>query len=139
MMRTYLPRESIPNVLGVALVVLNREFLSPPVSSQWRILHCTLCWFLKWLLSCALCRFFNNAYYAKVGGVSTSELNRLEMKFLFSIDFRLHVSIDTFQRHCLLLEKEASEGLQIELSIQSCRITESWSNKDDSTWYSHSC
>ncbi|XP_010070213.2 cyclin-P3-1 isoform X2 [Eucalyptus grandis] len=83
--------------------------------------------------------FFNNAYYAKVGGVSTSELNRLEMKFLFNIDFRLHVSIDTFQRYCLLLEKEVSEGLQIERSIQSCRITESWSNKEDSTWYSHSC
>ncbi|KAJ6306659.1 hypothetical protein OIU78_021887 [Salix suchowensis] len=32
--------------------------------------------------------FFNNAYYAKVGGVSTEELNRLEMKFLFSIDFQ---------------------------------------------------
>ncbi|KAF8019877.1 hypothetical protein BT93_G0537 [Corymbia citriodora subsp. variegata] len=83
--------------------------------------------------------FFNNAYYAKVGGVSTSELNRLEMKFLFSIDFRLHVSIDTFQQYCLLLEKEASEGPQIERLIQSCRITETWSNKEDSTWYSHSC
>ncbi|XP_030442993.1 cyclin-P3-1 [Syzygium oleosum] len=85
--------------------------------------------------------FFNNAYYAKVGGVSTSELNQLEMKFLFCIDFRLHVNIDTFQQYCLLLEKEVavSEGAQIERLIQSCRITESWSNKDDSTWYSHSC
>lgn len=78
------------------------------------------------------CRFFNNAYYAKVGGVSTSELNRLEMKFLFTIDFRLQVSIETFKRYCSQLEKEAA-GLQIERSIQACGIKENWSNKDDST------
>ncbi|KAF2314876.1 hypothetical protein GH714_037030 [Hevea brasiliensis] len=77
--------------------------------------------------------FFNNAYYAKVGGVSTAELNRLEMKFLFSIDFRLRVDVNTFVRYCSQLEKEAAEGLQIERSIQACRIKESWSNKDDST------
>ncbi|KAH0978410.1 hypothetical protein GBA52_028129 [Prunus armeniaca] len=76
--------------------------------------------------------FFNNAYYAKVGGVSTSELNRLEMKFLFTIDFRLQVSIETFKRYCSQLEKEAA-GLQIERSIQACGIKENWSNKDDST------
>ncbi|KAI4349514.1 hypothetical protein L6164_010095 [Bauhinia variegata] len=77
--------------------------------------------------------FFNNAYYAKVGGVSTGELNRLEMNFLFSIDFRLQVSVDTFRKYCWQLEKEAAETLQVERPIQACRIKESWSNKDDST------
>ncbi|KAJ9188133.1 hypothetical protein P3X46_003524 [Hevea brasiliensis] len=77
--------------------------------------------------------FFNNAYYAKVGGVSTAELNRLERKFLFSIDFRLHVNVNTFGRYCSELEKETAEGFQIERPIQACRIKESWSNKDDST------
>ncbi|XP_065861152.1 cyclin-P3-1 [Euphorbia lathyris] len=77
--------------------------------------------------------FFNNAYYAKVGGISTAELNRLEMKFLFSIDFKLHVNVNTFGRYCCQLEKEAAEGLvQIERSIQACRIKESWSNNEDS-------
>ncbi|PON84190.1 Cyclin [Trema orientale] len=78
--------------------------------------------------------FFNNAYYAKVGGVSTKELNRLEMKFLFTIDFRLQVSVETFRKYCSQLEKEAS-GLQIERlrPIQACGIKEGWSNKDDST------
>ncbi|XP_004493668.1 cyclin-P3-1 isoform X2 [Cicer arietinum] len=75
--------------------------------------------------------FFNNAYYAKVGGVSTAELNRLEMSFLFGIDFRLQVSVDTFGRYCWDLEKEASETLQIERPMKACRIKESWSNKDD--------
>ncbi|KAG8653868.1 cyclin-P3-1 [Manihot esculenta] len=77
--------------------------------------------------------FFNNAYYAKVGGVSTAELNRLERKFLFSVDFRLHVNVNTFGRYCSQLEKETAEGLQIERPIQACRIKESWTNKDDST------
>lgn len=76
--------------------------------------------------------FFNNAYYAKVGGVSTAELNRLEMKFLFTIDFRLQVSIETFGRYCSQLEKETLEGLQIERPMQACRIKEGWTNKDDS-------
>lgn len=81
----------------------------------------------------SFCRFFNNAYYAKVGGVSTAELNRLEMKFLFSIDFRLQVPLETFGRYCSLLERETTEGLQIERPYQACGIKETWSNKDDSS------
>ncbi|XWS76402.1 hypothetical protein CRYUN_Cryun01aG0173200 [Craigia yunnanensis] len=75
--------------------------------------------------------FFNNAYYARVGGVSTAELNRLEMKFLFSLDFRLQVSVNTFQRYCSQLQKESSEGHQIEWPIRACGIKESWSSKSD--------
>ncbi|CAK9147063.1 unnamed protein product [Ilex paraguariensis] len=77
--------------------------------------------------------FFNNAYYAKVGGVSTAELNKLEMKFLFGLDFRLHVSVQMFGKYCLQLEQEATGGLQIERPIRACRVKGSWSNKDDST------
>ncbi|XP_043692084.1 cyclin-P3-1 [Telopea speciosissima] len=75
--------------------------------------------------------FFNNAYYAKVGGVSTSEMNRLEMKFLFSLDFRLQVTVMTFEWYCLLLDKEGGGGYQIERPIQICGLKESWPNKDD--------
>ncbi|GAB2287335.1 Cyclin-P3-1 [Dionaea muscipula] len=49
---------------------------------------------------------YNNAYYARVGGVSTQELNKLEMELLSSLDFRLHVTVDTFRQYCLQLEKE---------------------------------
>ncbi|KAM2616303.1 hypothetical protein TB2_030720 [Malus domestica] len=79
--------------------------------------------------------FFNNAYYAKVGGVSTAELNRLEIKFLFTIDFRLQVTIEIFNKYCSQLDKEAT-GVQIERSIQACRIKENWSKskKKDSTY-----
>ncbi|XP_042517756.1 cyclin-P3-1 [Macadamia integrifolia] len=75
--------------------------------------------------------FYNNAYYAKVGGVSTAEMNSLETKFLFSLDFRLHVTVGTFDRYCLQLEKEASGGYQIERPIQICGLKESWPNKDE--------
>lgn len=74
--------------------------------------------------------FFNNAYYAKVGGISTSEMNRLEMKLLFSLDFRLQVNIDTFRRYCLLLEKEAG-GCQIDWPVKACWVKESWSRTDE--------
>ncbi|CAN1246853.1 CYCP3-1 [Linum grandiflorum] len=79
--------------------------------------------------------FFNNAYYARVGGISTGELNKLEMKFLFSIDFRLQVNTSTFGRYCSYLEREAAtDGLhQIERSIQGCRIKETWSNNEESS------
>mmetsp|Transcript_11665 Transcript_11665/g.40844 ORF Transcript_11665/g.40844 Transcript_11665/m.40844 type:complete len:235 (-) Transcript_11665:36-740(-) len=44
-------------------------------------------------------QYFNNAYYAKVGGVPTAELNALELEFLFSINFALHVPPDVFDKY----------------------------------------
>ncbi|KAK9291959.1 hypothetical protein L1049_019911 [Liquidambar formosana] len=61
-----------------------------------------------------LSRGYNNAYYAKVGGVSTAEMNSLELKFLLSLEFRLHVTPEMFSEYCL--EKEGG-GKQIERLI----------------------
>eukprot|EP00929_Paragymnodinium_shiwhaense_P038612 TRINITY_DN20389_c0_g1_i1.p1 TRINITY_DN20389_c0_g1~~TRINITY_DN20389_c0_g1_i1.p1 ORF type:complete len:218 (+),score=53.71 TRINITY_DN20389_c0_g1_i1:211-864(+) len=36
--------------------------------------------------------YYSNAYYAKVGGVRTREINALETQFLKLIDWRLHVT-----------------------------------------------
>ncbi|PKA54840.1 Cyclin-P3-1 [Apostasia shenzhenica] len=60
--------------------------------------------------------FFNNAYYARVGGVSTREMNRMELSFLFSLGFKLQVSIGTFRGYCLQLERD-STSYQIEKPI----------------------
>lgn len=83
--------------------------------------------------------FYNNAYYAKVGGVTTAELNRLEMKFLFGLDFRLHVSLRTFGKYCCELEKEVSCELQLErlprVIQAACGLKEKWSSNDDSGSY----
>ncbi|KAK6918898.1 Cyclin PHO80-like [Dillenia turbinata] len=49
---------------------------------------------------------YNNALYARVGGVSNAELNRLELELLFLLDFGLNVSSRVFESYCLHLEKE---------------------------------
>ncbi|KAF2292188.1 hypothetical protein P3X46_018236 [Hevea brasiliensis] len=49
---------------------------------------------------------YNNAFYARVGGVSNAELNRLEIEFLFLLDFGVMVSSRIFENYCLHLEKE---------------------------------
>ncbi|KAL3516095.1 hypothetical protein ACH5RR_022997 [Cinchona calisaya] len=75
---------------------------------------------------------YNNAYYAKVGGISTSEINRLEMKLLVAVDFRLHVSIETFDRYCFQLEEEASrEKYRNERPFRLCGLGKGFTNKDD--------
>lgn len=43
--------------------------------------------------------YYNNAYYAKVGGVLISEMNGLEVEFLFRINFSLHVKPDVFMKY----------------------------------------
>ncbi|KAJ6853360.1 putative cyclin-P1-1 [Iris pallida] len=48
----------------------------------------------------------NNAFYARVGGVSNLELNRLELELLFLLDFEVTLSLRTFESYCLHLEKE---------------------------------
>lgn len=49
---------------------------------------------------------YNNAFYARVGGVSNAELNRLELELLFMLDFGVVVSSRVFESYCLCLEKE---------------------------------
>lgn len=34
--------------------------------------------------------YYNNAYYAKIGGIALAEMNALELEFLFRINFDLH-------------------------------------------------
>ncbi|KAJ0401256.1 hypothetical protein P43SY_010980 [Pythium insidiosum] len=43
--------------------------------------------------------YFNNAYYAKVGGVPCPEMNELEVEYLLLINFSLHVCTDTYARY----------------------------------------
>lgn len=51
-------------------------------------------------------RHHNNAFFAKVGGVSIQELNRLELELLFLLDFGLVVSSRVYESYCWHLEKE---------------------------------
>ncbi|KAG1452911.1 hypothetical protein G6F56_007700 [Rhizopus delemar] len=43
--------------------------------------------------------FYSNSRYAKVGGITLQELNQLELQFLFSVGFRLHVTLEDLQEY----------------------------------------
>ncbi|KAI5299357.1 hypothetical protein KEM56_003304 [Ascosphaera pollenicola] len=56
--------------------------------------------------------FYTNSRYAKVGGLPLSELNHLELQFLFLNDFRLSVTIEELEAYgTMLVEFYASEVL----------------------------
>jgi hypothetical protein len=44
-------------------------------------------------------QYYNNAYYAKVGGVPCNEVNQLEVEFLFMCNFTLCVTTDTYTQY----------------------------------------
>ncbi|GJT31997.1 cyclin-U4-1-like protein [Tanacetum coccineum] len=50
--------------------------------------------------------YYNNAYYAKVGGISTTEMNFLEVDFLFGLGFQLNINPTTFHTYCSYLQRE---------------------------------
>ncbi|KAF5188323.1 Cyclin-u4-1 [Thalictrum thalictroides] len=50
--------------------------------------------------------YYNNAYYAKVGGISITEMNYLEVDFLFGLSFHLNVTPNTFHTYCSYLQRE---------------------------------
>lgn len=59
--------------------------------------------------------YYNNAYYAKVGGVLVSEMNSLEVEFLFRINFSLRVVPEVYQKyHAELVSHASSIGLRID-------------------------
>ncbi|KAH9293998.1 hypothetical protein KI387_017711 [Taxus chinensis] len=53
---------------------------------------------------------YNNAYYAEIGGMKTKEMNKLEVEFLFKLNFKMHVTVSVFQSYCAHLEREVARG-----------------------------
>ncbi|KAE8665790.1 Cyclin-U2-2 [Hibiscus syriacus] len=53
---------------------------------------------------------YRNSYFARVGGLTTDELNHLEVEFLFLMSFKLHVNVCVFESYCSHLEREVSIG-----------------------------
>uniref|UniRef100_A0A7S1VVV1 Cyclin n=1 Tax=Grammatophora oceanica TaxID=210454 RepID=A0A7S1VVV1_9STRA len=54
--------------------------------------------------------YYNNAYYAKVGGVLVAEMNGLEVDFLFRINFSLHVTPELFHKYKEELMSQSTNG-----------------------------
>jgi len=55
-------------------------------------------------------QYFNNSYYAKVGGVPPVEVNSLEVEFLFMMNFTLFVTTDTYKQYYTELCNHASSS-----------------------------
>ncbi|XP_020208975.1 cyclin-U2-2 [Cajanus cajan] len=53
---------------------------------------------------------YRNSYFGRVGGLTTNELNKLELEFLFLMGFKLHVNVSVFESYCCHLEREVSIG-----------------------------
>jgi len=64
--------------------------------------------------------YYNNAYYAKVGGVTCDEMNSLEVEFLFMLNFHLFVSTRTYKMYYQELCVHASNPK----STCGCRSTQ---------------
>ena len=43
--------------------------------------------------------YFNNEFYAKVGGVTKKEIDNLEYEFLIRSEYKLFVSEDVFEKY----------------------------------------
>eukprot|EP00750_Incisomonas_marina_P025006 INCI5280.1.p1 GENE.INCI5280.1~~INCI5280.1.p1 ORF type:complete len:273 (+),score=56.10 INCI5280.1:284-1102(+) len=69
--------------------------------------------------------FYNNVYYAKIGGVPVRELNSLELEFLFLINFTLHVSpLDYYRYQKELCEHARRTGKYSEDVLPHCDVPE---------------
>lgn len=66
--------------------------------------------------------YYNNAYYAKVGGVHVSEMNSLEVDFLFRINFSLHVSPEVFHKYNAELISHAGADVPLLLLQNNTQI-----------------
>ncbi|XP_010258734.1 PREDICTED: cyclin-U4-1-like [Nelumbo nucifera] len=69
--------------------------------------------------------YYNNAYYAKVGGIITTEMNYLEVDFLFGLSFHLNVTPSTFHTYCSYIQREMY--IESPLKLHCCF------NEDDPT------
>jgi len=54
--------------------------------------------------------YFNNAFYARVGGIGTVEINELEVDFLRRLEYSLHVTTEEFDRYNEELRVHAEVG-----------------------------
>jgi len=71
-------------------------------------------------------RCYNNAYFARVGGISLAEMNYLEVDFLFGVGFDLNVAPETFADYCAVLQSEllCAEAPPPPLRLQQCCLSD---------------
>ena len=73
-------------------------------------------------------RVFSNAYYARVGGVSTQEMNKMEREFIQLLDHRMSVAIPTLEAYCSGMERSLEKNqakMNIKATTSVCQNGES--------------
>ncbi|KAM5554766.1 cyclin-U2-1 [Rosa sericea] len=110
-----------PSVYVVAYVYIDRFCQNNPgfrinVTNVHRLLITTIMVASKYVEDMN----YRNSYFARVGGLTTNELNKLELEFLFLMGFKLHVNVSVFESYCCHLEREVSigGGYQIESTLR---------------------
>ncbi|XP_019158976.1 PREDICTED: cyclin-U2-1-like [Ipomoea nil] len=75
---------------------------------------------------------YRNSYFARVGGLTTMEMNKLEVEFLFLMRFKLHVNVSVFHSYCCHLEREVGigGGYQIERTLRCAQDIKSKQRED---------
>nr|CAD1823231.1 unnamed protein product [Ananas comosus var. bracteatus] len=68
----------------------------------------------------------NNAFFARVGGVSNAELNRLELELLFLLNFELTVTPRVYESYYFHLQKEMLASGTNKHKITRSPITRKW-------------
>lgn len=86
-----------PECFVVAVVLLNRLLAySPHIKLSLYTAHRLLATAVVLAVKSTDDFYYRNTYYASLSGVSTRELNRLEVSFLSALQYDLHVSADEF-------------------------------------------
>jgi hypothetical protein len=54
--------------------------------------------------------YYSNAYYSAIGGISNSEINKLEVAFLLLVDFNLFITPETYEQYKTYLLHHSSSS-----------------------------
>jgi Cyclin len=74
--------------------------------------------------------YYNNAYYAKVGGVLVNEINGLEVDYLFRINFSLHAAPEEFAQYRMELLSHSAIAVQSTLRNMNDTVSSARFNVD---------
>ena len=88
-----------PNCFIIALVYIDRLIETRNVILSTLNVHRLLITSIMLATKVYDDEFYKNSYYAKLGGVSTQEMNSLELEFLGLMNFDFFVSVETFEKY----------------------------------------
>jgi len=113
----------------VALIYIDRlRFKMPHLAVDQQSIH-------RLLIACSMmaarfCEelFWQNSYYANVGGISKAEVSKLEVALLKALDFRVSVTPSEFWKYTLLISCYAEERRCVRLPVFASPFCETFSN-----------